>query len=364
MQNKLDIMSNDYDSFLDHRHHVETELQQIKSATEKISTGLALSTQSPAGQRESLSHQAIHSLSSNTHQPTPVIRPDLSNNHVQLSVENHSANEHIASDDESIIPFDQSADFALFSPCPANQPQQTCLQHRDSSTISNSQRNTSPTASNSRRTEFALSIPNSAIQSQSPSASTTSKLNLTKKNWALVAASIPTSFHAPSRKTHTYQISSSQLNFSGHLPTLSQPLPAIREAFIASLNQIVHLNLLVANIKSIVINTQASRPKLLVEFSDSHICNQIWTNRRLLHQHNLYPEQVLPVEDRRQRDIVLRFFHALRQPVDGPHQFHFNAFAQGHSIKIVDNDNNKHYYSSNNKLQPLEFLKSIGLASE
>lgn len=313
IQQKIDIISVDYDSFLEHRHFVKTEIQAIKTLSSRLDQhlGFALSNRPTASQSpDSLSHATIIQ---------------------QFGSESLSPLPESQSKPQPLADFQQDSGFALPTQISASQCQ-----------------------------SFVSPLPSNSSSASLPIHS----------RWAVAAANIPSSFKPaslrPAVPSNKFIFSSSQLLFSGEIPSLSQQIPQIKKEFVEIINSQLTLDLKASDIKSIQPAVSASKqPKILVTFADPQHCLDIWDQRRLLHAGKLFPEQQLTPKERNQQQSVIQFFKSHRIPAEnGPHQFNFNVYSQGVSIKIVKDSQQKYFYSLGANHYPLDVLKYVGIAQE
>lgn len=182
----------------------------------------------------------------------------------------------------------------------------------------------------------------------------------------MAAVNIPSPFKPttlkPSVPSNKFIFSSSQLLFSGEVPLLSHQIPHIKKIKAEIINSQLTLDLKTSDIKFIQPAVSTSKqPKSLVTFADPQRRMDIWDQRRLLHAGKLFPEQQLTPNERNQQQSVIQFFKPHRIPAEnGPHQFNFNVYSQGVSIKILKNSQQKYFFSPGANLSPLDFLKSVG----
>lgn len=389
IQQKVDMISKDYDSFISHRDFVYSELQTIKdiasdifahqedlpqNLTEQIckyQTELALSTpisavRSPPSPK--LQHCSLEISKQLTEvalsAPPPALHsgpsftqtqsPSATNSNFPQTLKNlPQLRTGLATDNQLAIPCITHVDAESESDAEIDENDAELNSDAATNEIDNLSGNELPTQipswSSSVR-HLHTDIPASCLVSSTPS-------NL----WANVSAELPVT-----SKNQTFRpisLSTTTLAFSGSLPTLSQPLNNIKLNFIDSINKQTGMSLQANNIKSVQVFSQSLRPKLIVEFANSETTNKVWNNKRILHSSNIYPEQWLPPKERQEQHQVLKFFRSQRQILSNQqHQYSFNAFSQGNSIKIVDCNSNKYFFNPCSKIQPLDFLKSVGLA--
>ena len=157
-------------------------------------------------------------------------------------------------------------------------------------------------------------------------------------------------------------ISSSILAFSGKLPNLSQPLSNIKVEILQLIQKTSKLTFSADSIKNIQVFTQSAFPKIIVELCDLTTSNEIWNSRQALHSINIYPEQWLSPQEHTEQRQVVKYFGSLRQVINShQHQYNFNVFTQGNSIKVVDYNSNKYFFNPGRNIKPIDFLKSVGL---
>ena len=77
---------------------------------------------------------------------------------------------------------------------------------------------------------------------------------------------------------------------------------------------------------------------------------------------NIYPEQWQSPQERTEQHQVVQYFRSLGQIIHNQqHEYNFNVFPQGNSIKIVDYNNKKYFFNPGCKIKPIDFLKYVGL---
>ena len=367
IQQKVDMILKDHDYFINHRDEVRQELRTINEAILNMSsineescqrakdndhtnklTEFAITPSSLANQSH-IGHEDDESDDENDYE-----RADLSpgldtqdNGLTNMKTEIAIPPQNLASQSQktnknSILGFNEDK----------KQPRSSEKQARKSEIIN------STVSSEISDSESSYTCPPNQNSKKSKSWASISADLPTPSSWATVSTNLPKTFQHQAWPT----ISCNMLAFSGNLPSLSQPQIVIKNQLKEIINNHTGLNLSSDCLKSIQINTQSFQPKIILEFKNLITSSDVWNSRQALHKANIFPEQWLTPKKQMEQQQVLQYFLSQRKIVShDKYNFNFNAFSQGNSIKIVDLNSNKYFFSPDSKIKPKEFLNSIGL---